>query len=456
MEERSIEHPQTPNDEQKKVFRVGVSPSESNMKIGQARSHLYTYAFARSESEKGHDSTVIFRMDNSNRERHTRERAEAIYRFFSETLGLHFDVTPENAQETLGQSVYQSERQDIYQERLKELFDKKVAFVDPESGLALFDIEAFINQYADVLEIDDLLRGRIKLQLENLLQRGQKYFPLMRSDQSALYHLASVVDDGSFGVTHVVRGENKLSIAEYQEMVRTSLGLQPVKYLHTPMLLDTDGSVLKKGEVKFDDFIKRGVMPHTLISYMISSGYGKPDEIYASVDQFVAGFDYRNVHRTSGKFDPERLRHINEQMVKMVTPEVFVDSLVLYCAKNNEMEVAERIRQDQPLQELLLSYRRTPSETATFVKRILTPTYDSVDEAHRHGIETTLRALGNAPGRIQGARETGLSQQELFDSLRWILVGTTPFSGIAKIANYLERQGMLEERVRMARTHFSS
>jgi hypothetical protein len=93
------------NKGEKLVFRAGMSPVESNKKIGPVRSHLYNYAFAKSEAAKGKDSKIIFRVDDTNRERHTKEKAAEIYKFFTETLGLQFDITPENAHEKMGQSV---------------------------------------------------------------------------------------------------------------------------------------------------------------------------------------------------------------------------------------------------------------------------------------------------------------------------------------------------------------
>ena len=342
MEKNPIENlpiPQEDNPKQeekeKLVFRAGMSPTESNKKIGPIRSHLYNYAFAKGEAEKGKDSKIIFRVDDTDKEKHTKEKAEDIFRFFTDTLGFRFDITPHNAEKEIGQSVFQSERQEIYRGYLEELFDKHVAFIDKESGLVLFDIKKFIDQYEDTLEIDDLLKGKIKFKLEENLRRGQKFFPLMRSDKSALYHLASVVDDKTFGVTHVVRGQDKLSIAEFQEMVRVSLDLEPKKYLHTPMLLDAEGKMLK-GAVKFDDFIKQGIVPHALISYMISSGYGNPEEMYPSLEKFIGDFDYNKIHKNSGKFDVSKLENINDKLIRKISPEVYFDSILLYLAKVGE------------------------------------------------------------------------------------------------------------------------
>lgn len=439
---------------EKLVFRVGMSPTESNKKIGPMRSHLYTYAFAKGEAEKGIDSKIIFRVDDTDKEKHTKEKAEEIFRFFSDTLGFRFDITPHNAEKEIGQSVFQSERQEIYQGYLEELFDKHIAFIDKESGLVLFDIKKFIDQYTDILEINDLLKGKIKLKLEENLKRGQKFFPLLRSDQSALYHLASVIDDETFGVTHVIRGQDKLSIAQFQEMVRVSLGLEPKKYLHTPMLLDAEGKMLK-GAVKFDDFVKQGIMPHALISYMISSGYGSPDEIYPSLERFISIFDYRKIHKNSGRFNMDKLKDVNEKLVRKISPEVYLNSLFIYLAKIGEKEMLEKLKTDSALQNILVIFRRTPENSLDIIRSILEPEYEEVSENTKNVLQKVLLELKKSMGIFPSAEVLGLDQKTLHDAMRWILVGKYIFPNITQIFEYLKDSGKLNDRIDHANKVFT-
>lgn len=435
---------------EKLVFRAGISPTESNKKIGPIRSHLYNYAFAKGEAEKGKDSKIIFRVDDTDKEKHTKEKAEDIFRFFTDTLGFRFDITPHNAEKEIGQSVFQSERQEIYRGYLEELFDKHVAFIDKESGLVLFDIKKFIDQYEDTLEIDDLLRGKIKFKLEENLKRGQKFFPLMRSDKSALYHLASVVDDKTFGVTHVVRGQDKLSIAEFQEMVRVSLDLEPKKYLHTPMLLDAEGKMLK-GAVKFDDFIKQGIVPHALISYMISSGYGNPEEMYPSLEKFIGNFDYSKIHKNSGKFDVSKLENINDKLIRKISPEVYFDSILLYLAKVGEEQILEKLKIDQELKNILISFRRDPKESLDVIKSILEPQYETIREDTRGAIQKLLLEIEKGGDNFPSAEMLELSQKAAYEATRWILVGKYTFPNITQVFEYLRTNGLLNHRVNLAK-----
>jgi glutamyl/glutaminyl-tRNA synthetase len=357
------------------VFRIGMSPAESNKKIGAIRTHLYNYAFAKEEAAKGKDSIIIFRVDDTDKGKNAKEKASELFYFFSNVLGFQFDITPDNAYEKLGQSVFQSERQAIYLNYLEKLCDEYLAFKDEKTGLTMFDLERFAKQYANVVEIDDLLFGKIRFMIKKRLAAGQQFFALARSNGNALYHLASVVDDEEFNVTHVVRGQDKFPIADLQEAVRIALGFKPKKYLHTPMLLNSDGSILR-GNVAFDDFIKMGIVQQALMSYLISSGYGDPNVVYPSLEDFISKFDYRRVHRNNSKFDIDRLKNINKKVITEMVPKAYLDSLFIYLEKNREERLRKELMSDSDLCQILLELRRSPTESAEIAKSILTPRYE--------------------------------------------------------------------------------
>ena len=71
---------------------------------------------------------------------------------------------------------------------------------------------------------------------------------LLRPDGSPTYHLASVVDDHDFGITHVVRGADHRSNTELQRELSRALGFEPPEYVHHGLLLGPDGKKLSKRE----------------------------------------------------------------------------------------------------------------------------------------------------------------------------------------------------------------
>ena len=69
---------------------------------------------------------------------------------------------------------------------------------------------------------------------------------LKRADGLWAYQLAVVVDDAAQGVTHVVRGADLADNTARQILLQRSLDLPQPQYLHTPLVLGTNGEKLSK------------------------------------------------------------------------------------------------------------------------------------------------------------------------------------------------------------------
>jgi glutamyl-tRNA synthetase len=69
---------------------------------------------------------------------------------------------------------------------------------------------------------------------------------LLREDGTATYHLASVVDDADFGITHVIRGNDHRPNENLHRRLHEALGTQPPEYLHHGLILGEDGKKLAK------------------------------------------------------------------------------------------------------------------------------------------------------------------------------------------------------------------
>src|SRR3954466_6640948 len=69
---------------------------------------------------------------------------------------------------------------------------------------------------------------------------------LVREDGSPTYHLASVVDDVDFGITHVVRGTDHRPNEALHRRLFEALGATPPEFVHHGLILGEDGKKLSK------------------------------------------------------------------------------------------------------------------------------------------------------------------------------------------------------------------
>jgi glutamyl-tRNA synthetase len=69
---------------------------------------------------------------------------------------------------------------------------------------------------------------------------------LWRDDGSPTYHLASVVDDIDFGITHILRGNDHRPNEELHRRLFDALGAQPPEIIHHGLILGGDGKKLAK------------------------------------------------------------------------------------------------------------------------------------------------------------------------------------------------------------------
>lgn len=111
----------------------------------------------------------------------------------------------------------------------------------------------------------DGLQGNVRMNL----QREFGDIILRRADGVAAYQLAVVVDDGTEGVTEVVRGRDLLSSTPVQLYLYELLGLTPPQFYHVPMLLAPDGRRLSKRDRDLDfGYLRQHFSPEEIIGLL--------------------------------------------------------------------------------------------------------------------------------------------------------------------------------------------
>ena len=69
---------------------------------------------------------------------------------------------------------------------------------------------------------------------------------LLREDGTPTYHLASVVDDIDFGITHIIRGNDHRPNEALHRRLFEALGSTPPEFVHHGLILGEDGKKLSK------------------------------------------------------------------------------------------------------------------------------------------------------------------------------------------------------------------
>ncbi len=134
--------------------------------------------------------------------------------------------------------------------------------------------------------------------VEQSLRRECGDFILRRSDGVYAYQLAVVCDDGSSGVTEVVRGCDLLSSTPRQLWLLNRLGYPAPRYAHVPLLVAPDGRRLSKREHDLDmGHLRERFSPEELIG-VLAHACGLTDEPKpVCAQELIARFSWSRIGR---------------------------------------------------------------------------------------------------------------------------------------------------------------
>jgi glutamyl-tRNA synthetase len=121
-------------------------------------------------------------------------------------------------------------------------------------------------------------RDRYREAAEGLGERFRG-ITLLRADGSATYHLASVVDDLDFGITHVIRGNDHRPNEDVHRALHRALGHEPPEFVYHGLVLGPDGHKLSKrhGAVSIADVRAKGIPAAAVRGYLDELGLPRHD-----------------------------------------------------------------------------------------------------------------------------------------------------------------------------------
>ena len=322
------------------MIKTRFAPSPTGyLHIGGARTALFCWLFARK-----HGGQFVLRIEDTDLERSTPESIQAILDAMT-WLGLDCDEGPyyqtqrferyrQVAQQLLdaGQAYHcyctkeelQALREQQLAQKLKPRYDGRYRDYQGPPRADVEPVVRFKNPLSGSVAIDDLVRGRIVInndELDDLI--------ILRSDGSPTYNFCVVVDDLDMGISHVIRGDDHINNTPRQINIFTALGAEPPQYAHVPMILGADGSRLSKrhGAVSVMQYRDDGILPEALLNYLVRLGWSHGDQEVFSRDEMVALFDIEAVNKAGSVFNPDKLLWLNQHYIKTTDSKHLADLL---------------------------------------------------------------------------------------------------------------------------------
>ena len=330
--------------------RTRFAPSPTGyLHLGGARTALFAWAFARH-----HGGRFILRIEDTDRERSTREAIQAILDGMA-WLGLDYDEGP----------YYQMQRLDRYQAVLQDLLRRGLAYpcyTTPAELEALrgqqmargekprYDgrwrpenlrpgqtpppgvepVFRFSNPLEGSVAWDDEVKGRIEIanaELDDLV--------IVRRDGVPTYNFGVVVDDLDMAITHVIRGDDHVNNTPRQINIFRALGAEPPVFGHLPTVLGADGTKLSKrhGAVSVIEYEKQGFLPEAMVNALARVGWAHGDDEIFSRDQFVEWFEVAHVHPSAARFDLEKLQWVNHEHIKRLSDSALAERLLPFIER---------------------------------------------------------------------------------------------------------------------------
>ena len=200
------------------------------------------------------------------------------------------------------------------------------------------------------LIFSDKIRGELSWNMNTI-----EDFVIARSDGTATYNLAVVVDDHDMNISHVIRGEDHLTNTVKQLLIYQALNWTPPKFAHIPLIHNSFGEKLSKRDGKSNmlDFKKEGFLPDAMLNYIARLGWSYKDEDFFNLKQAISWFTLEGVGKSPSKFDIKKLSHISKKHLGL-KPEnelqkLFFEYVRLYKAVNLSKTCIERLEKFLPL-----------------------------------------------------------------------------------------------------------
>jgi nondiscriminating glutamyl-tRNA synthetase len=327
--------------------RVRYAPSPTgHLHIGNARTALFNYLFARSKQGK-----FIIRIEDTDKKRNIAGGEESQLKYLK-WLGMDWDESVDVGGEY--GPYRQSERNDIYQTYYNQLLENGHAYkcycteaeieaereeqtergetphysgkcrhltAEDRAKLESEGREPSIRMVVPegrTFTFDDMVKGTVSFESE-----GMGDWVIIKKDGTPTYNFAVTIDDYLMKISHVLRGDDHISNTPKQLMVYEALGWEPPIFGHMTLIVNESRKKLSKRDESIIQFIEQyeelGYLPEALFNFITLLGWSPAgeEELY-SKDEFIQIFDANRLSKSPALFDTNKLTWMNNQYMKKV------------------------------------------------------------------------------------------------------------------------------------------
>ncbi|MCM3773913.1 glutamate--tRNA ligase [Priestia aryabhattai] len=377
--------------------RVRYAPSPTgHLHIGNARTALFNYLFARNQNGK-----FIIRIEDTDQKRNIEGGEESQLRYLK-WLGIEWDESIDVGGEY--GPYRQSERTEIYQKYTEELLEKGLAYhcyctseeleKEREKQQANSQMPRYsgkcrnltAEQRAELeaegrepsirfrvpsnteIKWNDIVKDEVSFESE-----GIGDFVIVKKDGTPTYNYAVAIDDHLMKMTHVLRGDDHISNTPKQILVYEALGWTPPVFGHMTLIVNENRRKLSKRDESIIQFIEQykelGYLPEALFNFITMLGWSPvgEEEIF-SKEQFIEIFDPARLSKSPALFDTSKLRWMNNQYMKQLDLDEVVALSVPHLVKAGKIEETRDAETEQWVRDLVALYQEQMSFGAEIVE----------------------------------------------------------------------------------------
>ena len=400
--------------------RTRFAPSPTGyMHLGNLRTALYTYLFARRNGGK-----FILRIEDTDQEREVPGAVELIYKSLA-TAGLTHDEGPDVGG-PCGPYV-QSERRDLYLPYAKQLVESGHAYYCFCTKERLDEARAEAERRGETFKYDKHCLHLSKEEIQRRLDAGEPYVirqnvptegkagfddviyghvevdcdtlddsVLIKADGLPTYNFANVIDDHLMGITHVMRGNEYLSSAPKYNLLYEAFGWEPPKYVHlTPVMANAQRKLSKrKGDPSFEDLLNQGYLTEAIINYLVLLGWSpRGEREFYTLKELEQVFDLEGLSKSPSIFDTVKLNWFNAEYIRKLAPEDYLERATPWLNQVLDPQKFDYRRLGELLQSRTEVFNQLP-EMVGFLAEL--PEFSAelyVNKKQKSTLESSVRAL---------------------------------------------------------------